>query len=74
MGGLRARWSASPKNRCRASPSANDRRCRKTQAELKKRIAMTYAKYEARQIEFDRVEHAEGGTCRRLVTLLGKGK
>ena len=39
----------------------NDPRCRKTQAELKKRIALTYAKYEARQIEFDRVEHAEGG-------------
>ena len=31
----------------------NDRGCRKTQAEVKKRIAATYAKYEARQIEFD---------------------
>ena len=52
----------------------NDRRCRRTQAELKKRIAMTYAKYEARQIEFDRVEHAEGGHVEALVTLLGNGK
>ena len=53
---------------------AKDRRCRKTQAELKKRIALIYAKYEARQIEFDRVEHGEGGNVERLVTLLGKGK
>jgi predicted secreted Zn-dependent protease len=53
---------------------ADDRRCRRTQAELKKRIATTYAKYEARQIEFDRVEHAEGGHVEALVTSLGKGK
>jgi predicted secreted Zn-dependent protease len=52
----------------------NDPRCRKTQAELKKRIALTYAKYEARQIEFDRVEHAEGGNVEGLVSLLGKAK
>jgi predicted secreted Zn-dependent protease len=52
----------------------NDRRCRKTQAELKKRIALTYAKYEARQIEFDRVEHAEGGNVEGLVSLLGRTK
>ena len=54
--------------------SKDDRHCRRTQAEFKKRIAMTYAKYEARQIEFDRVEHAEGGHVDALVTLLGKGK
>jgi len=53
---------------------ANDSRCRKTQAELKKRIAMTYAKYEARQIAFDEVEHSEGGNVEGLVSLLGKGK
>jgi predicted secreted Zn-dependent protease len=52
----------------------NDPRCRKTQAELKKRIALTYAKYEARQVEFDRVEHAEGGHVEALVNLLGRGK
>jgi predicted secreted Zn-dependent protease len=54
--------------------SENDRRCRRTQAELKKRIAMTYAKYEARQIAFDQVEHAGGGNVEGLVSLLGKGK
>ena len=53
---------------------ATDPRCRKTKAELKKRIALIYAKYEARQVEFDRVEHGEGGNVERLVTLLGKGK
>jgi predicted secreted Zn-dependent protease len=52
----------------------NDPHCRKTQAELKKRIALTYAKYEARQIEFDRVEHAEGGNVEGLVSLLGRAK
>jgi len=52
----------------------DDRRCRKTQAELKKRIAMTYAKYEARQVAFDEVEHAEGGNVEGLVGLLSKGK
>ena len=54
--------------------SRNDRHCRRTQAEFKKRIAMTYAKYEARQIAFDNVEHADGGHVEALVTLLGKGK
>jgi predicted secreted Zn-dependent protease len=53
---------------------ADDRRCSKTQAELKKRIAMTYAKYEARQVAFDEVEHAEGGNVEGLVGLLSKGK
>ena len=57
-----------------ACPHDDDRRCRKTQAELKKRIAMAYAKYEARQIAFDEVEHAEGGNVEGLVSLLGKGK
>jgi predicted secreted Zn-dependent protease len=52
----------------------NDRRCRRTQAELKRRIAMTYAKYEARQIAFDEAEHSEGGNVEGLVTSLGKGK
>ena len=73
-GRLRGRWSTPPKNRCSDFPSTNDRRCRKTQAELKKRIALTYAKYEARQVEFDRVEHAEGGHVEALVNLLGSGK
>ena len=42
----------------------NDPRCRKTQAELKKRIAVIYAKYEARQIEFDRGRARRGRQCR----------
>jgi predicted secreted Zn-dependent protease len=49
---------------------AEDRSCIRTQAEVKRRIAKTYAKYEARQIEFDRVEHAEGGNVEGLVSLL----
>ena len=49
----------------------DDRGCRKTQAELKKRIAMTYAEYEARQIAFDEVEHREGGNVEGC-GLLGK--
>lgn len=52
----------------------NDRGCRKTQAEVKKRVAKVYAKYEARQVEFDRVEHDEGGNVEGLVTLLSRAK
>ena len=52
----------------------DDRRCRKTQAELKKRIATAYAKYEARQIAFDEVEHAEGGNVEGLVRLAQQGQ
>jgi predicted secreted Zn-dependent protease len=48
----------------------NDRSCRKTQAELKKRIADVYAKYEARQVDFDNIEHREGGNVERLVAAL----
>jgi predicted secreted Zn-dependent protease len=52
----------------------NDRGCRKTQAELKKRIATIYAKYEARQVEFDNVEHGEGGNVEKLVGALAGRK
>ena len=51
----------------------NDRSCRKTQAELKKRIADVYARYEARQVEFDTIEHGEGGNVERLVSALARG-
>jgi predicted secreted Zn-dependent protease len=47
-----------------------DRGCRKTQAEMKRRIAAVYDKYEARQVQFDEVEHAEGGNVERLVNRL----
>jgi predicted secreted Zn-dependent protease len=52
----------------------NDRGCRRTQAELKKRVAGIYAKYEARQVQFDNIEHREGGNVERLVEALARGK
>lgn len=52
----------------------DDRGCRRTQSEVKKRVAKVYAEYEARQMAFDRSEHAEGGNVEGLVTLLGRGK
>jgi predicted secreted Zn-dependent protease len=52
----------------------NDRGCRRTQAEVKRRINAIYAAYEARQVEFDGVEHAEGGNVERLVNQLSRGK
>jgi predicted secreted Zn-dependent protease len=52
----------------------NDRGCRKTQAEVKRRIAAVYEKYEARQVQFDEVEHSEGGNVERLVTRLSGGR
>jgi predicted secreted Zn-dependent protease len=48
----------------------NDSGCRKTQAELKRRIAAVYDQYEARQLAFDEAEHSEGGNVERLVTKL----
>jgi predicted secreted Zn-dependent protease len=48
----------------------NDSGCRKTQAEMKRRIAAVYDKYEARQLAFDDVEHSEGGNVERLVNRL----
>ena len=48
----------------------NDSGCHKTQAEMKRRIAAVYDRYEARQLEFDDVEHSEGGNVERLVNRL----
>jgi predicted secreted Zn-dependent protease len=50
--------------------SKDDRGCRETQAEVKRRIADIYDRYEARQAKFDEVEHAEGGHVEGLVTAL----
>jgi len=57
----------------RAVSFKEDRSCRRTQAEIKRRIASTYAEYEARQVDFDAVEHTEGGNVERLVARLGQG-
>ena len=46
----------------------NDPRCRKAQAEAKKRIGKVYAQYEARQVKFDKIEHAQGGNVFRLLS------
>jgi predicted secreted Zn-dependent protease len=52
---------------------ADDSRCTRTRREAKRRIDAVYDAYEARQIEFDRREHSEGGNVEGLVTrLLGK--
>ena len=58
----------------RAVSFGKDRGCVRTEAEAKRRISATYAKYEARQVEFDRVEHADGGNVEHLVTRLAAGK
>ena len=52
----------------------DDPGCQKTRAEAKRRIASIYATYEARQTEFDRVEHAEGGNVEGLVSLLSRAR
>ena len=52
----------------RAASFDNDSGCLKTQAEIKRRIARTYAIYEAKQVDFDRVEHSEGGNVEHLVS------
>lgn len=48
----------------------SDPGCRKTRAEVKKRVNRIYAEYEARQRTFDRIEHSEGGNVEKLVMRL----
>ena len=52
----------------------DDPSCRKAQKEVSKRVAATYATYEARQRTFDAKEHSAGGTVDRLVEWLIHGK
>lgn len=54
--------------------SKNDRRCRKLQADVKDTIARVYDQYEADQMEFDEVEHSEGGNVERLLRALARGQ
>lgn len=49
---------------------ANDRGCRKAQAEVRKRVNAIYGQYEKRQIQFDAREHGAGGNVEGLVSLL----
>jgi predicted secreted Zn-dependent protease len=48
----------------------NDPNCRKSRAEVKRRMAAIYADYEARQLRFDAKEHREGGNVERLIGAL----
>ncbi|HEV7255489.1 MAG TPA: DUF922 domain-containing protein [Mesorhizobium sp.] len=45
----------------------NDRNCRKAAAEAKRRVEKVYAVYEARQAEFDRKEHKDGGNVENML-------
>ncbi|MBZ9741106.1 MULTISPECIES: DUF922 domain-containing Zn-dependent protease [unclassified Mesorhizobium] len=52
---------------------ANDPSCYKTRSEARLRIKAVYAEYEAKQIAFDRREHANGGHVEHLIAaLIGK--
>lgn len=50
----------------------NDPGCRKSQAEVKRRVDAIYADYEARQMRYDAREHAAGGNVDKLVIALVK--
>ncbi|BCH25949.1 DUF922 domain-containing protein [Mesorhizobium sp. L-8-3] len=50
----------------------NDPRCRKSQAEVKRRVEAIYAEYEARQIRYDMIEHRSGSTVDKLVIALAR--
>lgn len=45
----------------------NDPSCRKALGEAKRRIEKVYAAFEAKQAEFDRVEHRDGGNVENLL-------
>lgn len=50
-----------------------DPSCSRTRREARRRIDAVYARYEARQVAFDKREHADGGKVERLVdALIGK--
>lgn len=48
----------------------NDRGCRKSRREVKRRMTAIYADYEARQIRFDAKEHRERGRVEALIAAL----
>ncbi len=49
---------------------ANDKGCRKSSIEAKRRMSAIYADYEARQNRFDEKEHRDGGRVERLIDAL----
>jgi predicted secreted Zn-dependent protease len=51
-----------------------DPSCNRVRREAKRRIHAIYADYEARQVAFDRREHADGGKVERLVDALIAGR
>ena len=77
-----ARQLLAPQERSVPAPSRtrrglsyrNDPGCQTTRAEVQRRIASIYATYEARQAAFDRVEHAEDGNVKGLVSLLSRAR
>lgn len=48
----------------------NDRTCSKSRREMKRRVEEVYARYEAKQLAFDKVEHSDGGNVHGLVSAL----
>lgn len=46
---------------------ADDGSCKKTRREMKRRADAVYAKYEAKQIAFDKAEHRDSGNIDRLI-------
>lgn len=53
----------------------NDRTCSKSKREVKRRVEEIYARYEARQVAFDKTEHRDGGNVQGLVgALVGRRK
>jgi predicted secreted Zn-dependent protease len=53
--------------------TSSDPKCARAQMEAKRRIGAIYAKYEARQIDFDKREHSEGGNVEHLLYALMQG-
>ena len=51
---------------------AGDPTCKTTKRELRRRTQAVYARYEARQEQFDRIEHRDGGKIDRLIMALVK--
>ena len=51
----------------------DDPTCKRTLAAAQRKISAVYAKYEAQQVQFDKVEHHEGGNVHHLISGLVGG-
>ena len=69
-GTMAAQMARAAEKSMRTVTVPNDRGCRKTRREAKRRMTEIYAAYKKKQVRFDAREHREGGPVERLIDRL----